>query len=63
MKTKRVYTKNPYVIRSLRLPQRDLQLWETAAAALGLSKSEFLRDAIRDKAQGVIGAPEKKGLR
>jgi ribbon-helix-helix CopG family protein len=53
MKTK-IYTKKPYLYRSFLLPESDARLWTAAAASLGLSQSEFLRRALREKAQQIF---------
>jgi hypothetical protein len=43
-------TKRAFRYRSFRLPDADLRLWIAAAGELGLSQSEFVRTAIREKA-------------
>ena len=51
---KRIYTKRPMVLCSVRLPTKIKELWRSAAAQEEESQSEFLREAIRDKAKGVL---------
>ena len=46
--------KNPFALRSIRLPFLDVEAWQAAAAQLKISKSEFLRRAIRDKAHRLL---------
>ena|SRR5437870_8144192 len=55
MKTEEVFTKKPFAYRSFRLPRRDLDAWKAAAAKLDVSQSELLRQALRDKANRVLG--------
>jgi hypothetical protein len=40
----------PFALRSFRLPSPDLEIWKSAAARLDISQSEFLRQAIHEKA-------------
>jgi hypothetical protein len=54
MKTSKVLTKRPFVYRSFRLPCRDVETWQAAATKLEISQSEFLRQALRDKAHEVL---------
>ena len=42
------------VLCSVRLPAKVKDLWRSAAAREEVSQSEFLREAIRDKAKGVL---------
>jgi len=51
---KRIYTKRPMELCSVRLPKRIKELWRAAAAQEEISQSEFLREAIRDKAKDVL---------
>jgi len=48
-------TKKSYVFRSFRLRAADLYLWEVAAARLEISRSDFLRRALVEKALRVLG--------
>jgi hypothetical protein len=54
MKLDKVFTKKPLVYRSFRLSHHDIEAWRTAAARLEISQSEFLRQALRDKAREVL---------
>ncbi len=51
---RRTLTKRRYLFRSLRLLEGDAQLWTAAAANLGVSQSDFLRSALREKAQRIF---------
>lgn len=51
---KRIYTKRPMELCSVRLPTKIKELWRAAAAQEEISQSEFLREAIRDKAKDVL---------
>jgi ribbon-helix-helix CopG family protein len=44
-----------FAYRSFRLPRRDLDAWKAAAAKLEISQSEFMRQALRDKANRILG--------
>jgi hypothetical protein len=46
---KKTFTRKCFAYRSLRLPEGDVRLWVAAATELGLSQSEFVRQAIREK--------------
>jgi uncharacterized protein (DUF1778 family) len=39
---------------AVRLPLSDKELWFAAAKLLGVSQSEFLRAALRERAQEVL---------
>jgi Ribbon-helix-helix protein, copG family len=45
--------KNPFALTSIRLPFSDVESWKSAAARLGISQSEFLRQALREKANAM----------
>ena len=71
MKLQKVLTENRrYAYRSFRLLPQDDKAWRTAAARLEISQSEFLRQALRDKAREVLvseadvgqGAVEEGGI-
>ena len=49
------------VLCSFRLPAKDRELWQTAAARDEESQSEFLRKAIRHLSRQVLLAEEKLG--
>jgi uncharacterized protein (DUF1778 family) len=53
MKTKN-FTKKPMVFSSFRAPAADIDLLRVAAGRQEISQSEFLREAIREKAQRVL---------
>jgi len=62
MKRRRVLTRKPKLFRSFRLGGEDLKLWRRAAKMEGFSQSEFLRLALRDKGERVLGSnPTKTG--
>lgn len=42
--------------RSFRLPRRDIEAWEAAAAKLRVSRSEFLRRSLHEKAEEVLAS-------
>jgi hypothetical protein len=44
-----------FAYRSFRLPREHLNAWKAASAKLEMSQSEFLRLALRDKANQVLG--------
>jgi len=54
MQKDRLYTKRPMIYSSYRLPKRDNDLLITACSVSGMSRSEFLRQALREKALKVI---------
>jgi hypothetical protein len=47
-------TKKPFAHRSFRLPRRDIETWQAAATMLEISQSEFLRQALLEKAHEVL---------
>lgn len=51
---KRNFTKTPMVLTSVRLPQRDYELWKLASAREEISQSEFLRIALRERAVQIL---------
>lgn len=51
MAKKKLFTKVPMVFSSYRLTSTDNELFKAAAAKDGVSQSEFLRQAIREKRQ------------
>ena len=53
MKTK-VYTKRAMEFLSVRVPRSDVELLRAAAAREEISQSEFLRQALRDRARRVL---------
>jgi Ribbon-helix-helix protein, copG family len=61
MKLKRVITKKPLALTSVRLPSEDVVAWRAAAAKLEISQSEFLRRALRGIShQTLAGGVELK---
>lgn len=46
--------KNPFALRSFRLPHSDVDAWHAAAAKSKTSLSEFLRKALRTAAHQVL---------
>jgi hypothetical protein len=51
---RRIYTKKAMAFTSVLIPENDKQLWTAAAGNLGVSQSEFLRVALREKARRVL---------
>jgi uncharacterized protein (DUF1778 family) len=51
---KRVFTKRAMQLTSLRLPVSEAELWLVAARREQISRSEFLRRAISDRAKKVL---------
>jgi len=56
MKTQKRFTKRPMVLSSYRVTPSDNELFKAAAGKEGISQSEFLRRAIREKASRVLMA-------
>ena len=54
MKAPKILTKRAMEYRSFRLAARDVDLWRTAAAREEISQSEFLRQALRERARRVL---------
>ena len=51
---KRILTKRPMVYCSIRMSAKIKELWRSAAAQEEVSQSEFLHNALRDKAKSVL---------
>jgi hypothetical protein len=51
---RRTYTKKAMAFTSVLVPEGDKHLWTAAAGNLGISQSEFLRVALREKARRVL---------
>jgi hypothetical protein len=51
---RKIYTKKAMVFTSVLIPKSDKSLWTVAAGNLGISQSEFLRVALREKARRVL---------
>jgi hypothetical protein len=49
-KDKRIFTKEPMAMTMLRVPRADLGLWVAAADKERVSRAEFMRRALREKA-------------
>jgi hypothetical protein len=49
-------TKRPMGFAAVRLPQTDRELWFAASKVLGVSQSEFLRTALRERAERVLAS-------
>jgi uncharacterized protein (DUF1778 family) len=41
---------------AVRLPQSDREIWFAAAKILGVSQGEFLRTALRERAERVLAS-------
>ena len=52
----RTQTKKPMLLSTVRLPARDAEIWLTASALEGTSRSEFLRMATRERARRILAA-------
>ncbi len=57
---RRILTKRPMVLCSVRLPAKDKELWQAAAAQEEESQSQFLREAIVDRARRVLLADRRE---
>lgn len=53
-KLKKRFTKRPMILSSVRIRVRDKDLWRAAAAQEEVSQSQFLREAIIDRARRVL---------
>ena len=53
MKTK-VFTKRPMLRSSLYLKKSDVDLVHAAATQLDISQSDFIREAVREKARRIL---------
>jgi hypothetical protein len=49
-------TQRPMGFAAVRLPQTDRELWFAASKLLGVSQSEFLRTALRERAERVLAS-------
>jgi uncharacterized protein (DUF1778 family) len=54
MEKPRTYTKERMIFSSFRLLRRDVELITVACAMSGTSRSEFLRQALREKALRLV---------
>src|SRR5215510_1321789 len=54
VKTTRILTKEPMRLTSVRVPRREAELWLVAAGREKISRSEFLRRAINDRAKKIL---------
>ena len=54
-------TKRKYSLRSFSISNRDARLWLEASARLGISRSEFLRQALHDRALRVLRQSKSGG--
>lgn len=50
----RKLTKRAMILCSNRLPLKHKELWQAAASLEGISQSEFLRNAIRDRSTRIL---------
>jgi len=57
MKTEKIFTKRPMKVTSIFLTENDRRLWLAAASVAGLSRSELLRQALREKADSILKLP------
>jgi hypothetical protein len=46
----RILTKVPMAWTGLRIPRAEMDLWLAASAKRGVSRAEFVREALREKA-------------
>jgi len=49
-------TKRPMGFAAVRLPETDRELWFAASKVLAVSQSEFLRTALRERAERVLAS-------
>jgi hypothetical protein len=54
----RVFTKDAMHFTNLRIPREYLNLWLAASAKVGVSRSEFMRQAIKEKAIATLAQGE-----
>lgn len=47
-------TKRPMVFAAVRMPSGDRDKWFAASKLLGVSQSEFLRTALRERCEHVL---------
>jgi uncharacterized protein (DUF1778 family) len=52
----RIYTKEPMLLSTVRISRGDHELFMRACKLQGVSRSQFLRDALREKALRIIEA-------
>jgi uncharacterized protein (DUF1778 family) len=60
MKKKRVRTKSPMLYGNFRLKQADRELWIKAATKADETLSEFMRNALRERAAKVLAIDAAK---
>ena len=53
---RRRLTQRPKVAVAFRMPRDDRERWYVAAKLEGISQSEFLRGALRDRVERVLAA-------
>lgn len=53
---KRRLTQRPMVFAAVRMPHVDRDRWFAASKLFGVSQSEFLREALRERAERVLTA-------
>jgi hypothetical protein len=56
----RTYRKKPMAYTSLLIPEADKRSWTEAARDLGISQSQFLREALREKVSRTFRARRQK---
>ena len=56
-------TKRPMVFAAVRMPHADRDRWFAASKLLGVTQSEFLRDALRERAERVLTAAVQDSAR
>jgi Ribbon-helix-helix protein, copG family len=57
--TKKNYTHKSKSLRSFLLSENDIRIWDVAAGREEISKSEFLRRALRERAAKILMDSEK----
>ena len=55
----KILTKKAKLARSFWIASNDVELWQAAAAQMGVSQSEFLRAAVRKHAVRVLSKNAK----
>jgi hypothetical protein len=61
MKKEKIFTKKPMKVTSIFLTENDHRLWLAAASVAGVSRSELLRLALREKSAQILSQPKLEG--
>jgi len=60
MKRKRILTKSAMVFRGFRMSKTEAEGWLMASAVAGVSRSEFVRSALREKVGRTLIQPDQR---